>query len=327
MKCRPAIFAVAAMAVLCPASVAAGALVPDGTIALPDTSGRIDHMSVDPARKRLFVAELGNGSVDVIDLASRKVIHRITGLDEPQGVVYVPKTDVLAVASGGDGTVRLYDGNTFALRGTIALGDDADNARAGPGDGEVTVGNGSGSLAIIDTEKARKASEVGLAKHPEAFQLAPAENRAFVNVPDAGRIAVVDLKTGKQIASWSPPGLSSPFPMALGPAGDVTVVFRGQSKLAVFDESNGRLKAATETCGDADDVFFDARRQRYYVSCGEGVIDVFDVRGPERIAQIATSSGARTSLFVPELDRLYVAARAGLLFGSNAGILIFKPVP
>jgi hypothetical protein len=64
------------------------------------------------------------------------------------------------------------------------------------------------------------------------------------------------------------------------------------------------------------------------VSCGSGAIDVFDAGSLEikHLARIATASGARTSLFVPEIDRLFVAARAGV-FGSNASIRIFRPAP
>lgn len=88
---------------------------------------------------------------------------------------------------------------------------------------------------------------------------------------------------------------------------------------------DGAVVTRMPTCGDADDVFLDVGRRRIYVSCGEGVVDVFAVRGDayERIARVPTAPGARTSLFVPELDRLFVAARA--TFGQPASILVFKP--
>jgi DNA-binding beta-propeller fold protein YncE len=148
-------------------------------IALPNTSGRIDYLDIDLKRKRLFVVELGNGSVDVVDLGSGKVVHRISGLDEPQGVVYVPKSDLLAVASGGDGTLRVFSGSDFARRGMIKLGDDADNVRLDPRDGNIVVGYGSGDLAIVDPEKAVKLEDIRLPDHPEAFQLSPSDGRAY----------------------------------------------------------------------------------------------------------------------------------------------------
>jgi hypothetical protein len=75
-------------------------------------------------------------------------------------------------------------------------------------------------------------------------------------------------------------------------------------------------------------VFFDARRQRIYVSCGAGEIAVFQQNGGtyRQLTSVQTASGARTSLFVPELDRLFLAVRAGLL-GSQASIQVFRPTP
>jgi hypothetical protein len=99
----------------------APALQLERTIPLPAVTGRIDHMAIDLGRRRLFVAELGNNTVDVIDLASGKAAHRIQGLKEPQGIGYAPKADVIAIANAGDGSVRLFRGTDFAPLGTVAL--------------------------------------------------------------------------------------------------------------------------------------------------------------------------------------------------------------
>src|ERR1700754_3825248 len=126
------------------------ALALDRVIPLKSVFGRIDHLAVDLVRKRLIVAELGNDTVEVIDIAAGEVVHRLTGLKEPQGVAYVPDSDLIAVASAGDGTVRLFNGTTFEAAGVIQLGDDADNIRVDPNNGQIIVGYGSGALAIID---------------------------------------------------------------------------------------------------------------------------------------------------------------------------------
>lgn len=317
--------------VLCGSGVAAFAdrpspLTLEATIALPHTSGRIDHLGVDLTRKRLFVAELGNGSVDVVDLGSRSVVHRISGLNEPQGVVYEPKSDLLVVASGGDGTVRVFSANDFSPRGMIKLGSDADNVRLDARSGNVVAGYGGGGLAIVDPARAVNLEDIALPGHPEGFQLSASDGLAYVNVPDAHQIAVVDLGAGKLIAGWTVPHLTENFPMALGDGGTIAVAFRSTPRLVRFDRASGRAITTNDTCGDADDVFFDAERQRYYVSCGAGAIDVFQMTGGavHPLARVATASGARTSLFVPELDRLFLAVRAGW-FGSDAAIQIFRP--
>jgi DNA-binding beta-propeller fold protein YncE len=301
-------------------------LVIEATIALPHTSGRIDHLAIDLARKRLFVAEFSNGTVDVVDLDRRQIVHRLTGLNGPQGVLYVPSADRLAVASGGDGTLRLFDADTFSAWGIIRLGDDADNVRLAPDGHDVLVGYGNGGIATIDPVQGTVRAKLALAAHPEGFQVTP-EGRAYVNVPDARDIAVADLNAERLVATWTFPAETGNFPMALGEAGVVAVVFRGPARFVRIDGAAGREISRNDTCDDADDVFFDARRQRYYVSCGRGEIDTYRLGGGDAkaLAPVVTSRGARTSLFVPEFDRLYVASRAGLL-GSDASIRVMRPV-
>jgi YVTN family beta-propeller protein len=321
--------AAALLLALCGAAAApepAAPLVLDAVIPLPDVAGRIDHLALDRARNHLFVAELGNNSVDVVDIESRKVIFRIRGLQEPQGIAYVTGSDLIVVACGGDGTVRFYSGADFSPRGSVDLGDDADNVRVDPRNGHVVIGYGDGGLAVVEPQSRSKIADIALPGHPEGFQLVPTLDRAFVNIPDAREIAVVDLAAAKAIGHWKPAGLYANFPMAIAEPTSVIIVFRSPSVLAQFDATSGRLLQRIQTCGDADDVFVDGRRKRLYVSCGQGVVDVFQAEeaGHRRIGRVASSFGARTSLFVPELDRLFVAARAGLL-GSTATIRIYRP--
>lgn len=315
--------------IACNAVRADDALVLEGKIRLPAVSGRVDHMAVDFARKRLFVAEIGNNTLDVVDLDAGRQIRRISGLAEPQGVGYAPQADLVAVANGGDGSVRFYHGAELAPAGAVMLGSDADDVRIDPGTGNFVVGYGSGGLAIIDPNGRAKIGDVELAAHPEGFVIGAA-GRAYVNVPGAGQIAVVDLLSKKWLAGWKLPELRANFPIALDAAGTtVATVFRRPPMLVLIHAANGTPIARLDACGDADDVFFDPKRQRIYVSCGAGFVDVF-AAGPTgayaRLSRIETASGARTALFVPQLDRLYVAARAGSL-RSDAAILVLRPVP
>src|ERR1700730_13277094 len=305
------------------------ALVLDGKIALPGGAGRIDHMAVDLRRNRLPAAEVGSGGLGVVNIEGGRRQKQTAELREPQGVAYAQKTDLIVVASAGDGTVRFLRGDDLAPAGSLALGNDADNIRIDPRTGDLIVGYGSGGLAIIDPGAKSKSADIKLEAHPESCQLAAASGRIFVNVPDAGHIAVVDLATAKQSASWTVSGLRANFPMAIDDSGAViAVVFRQPAKLVLLDTKTGAPAQQLDTCGDADDVFFDRKRQRIYVSCGAGAVNVFqaDAVGYRPLARVDTSSGARTALFVPEIDRLFVAARAGLL-GSDAAILVFRPLP
>jgi DNA-binding beta-propeller fold protein YncE len=300
----------------------------EAKIALGDVRGRIDHMAMDLKRRRLFVAELGNDSVAIVDLQNRKLVGRIAQLKEPQGVGYEPSTDTLYVANAGDGSVRLFDGSDYKSAGQIALGSDADNIRVDGATHRVFVGYGSGALAIIDPATRAKIGDVALKAHPESFQIDPDTDQVFVNVPGTQAIAVVDRTSQKQIAKWPLPDRGANFPMTLDQARHrILVIFRASAELGVFNMMGGKPVATAETCDDADDLFVDAKRGRVYVSCGAGVLDVFEAEGAayRRIARVPTVAGARTSLFVPDLDCLLVAARASSI--APAAIWVYRPLP
>src|SRR5215468_9311727 len=167
-------------------------------IELGEVKGRIDHLAFDPSRKRLFVAELGNNSVAVVDLNLGKVVHRISDLKEPQGIGYVTASDTVYVASGGDGTLRMFAGENLESIGRIDLGDDADNIRVDQPAERVYVGYGTGALAVIEASTRTKISDIALSAHPESFQLDGRTHRIFVYIPTKQSIAVVDRDAGRE---------------------------------------------------------------------------------------------------------------------------------
>jgi sugar lactone lactonase YvrE len=300
----------------------------EAKIPLGDVKGRIDHLAVDLAKQRLFVAELGNDSVGIVDLSASKVSGRLRGLKEPQGVGYVPSTDALYVSNASDGSVRLFRGQDLKEAGRIELGGDADNIRIDSTGNQVIVGYGAGALAIIDAKDNRKIAEIALGGHPESFRLESGGSRIFVNVPDAHAIEVADRQSGKVTAKWPMGQSSANFPMILDEASQqVLVVFRNPPTLITFSMKDGAPVASARTCRDSDDVFMDAIRHRVYVSCGEGFLDVFepDAGTFRRTAHLPTAPGARTALFVPELDRLFLAVRAR--DQEPAAIWVYRPDP
>jgi YVTN family beta-propeller protein len=297
-------------------------------IPLGEVKGRIDHMAVDLAGRRLFVAELGNGSVGVVDLSTLQVSGRIRGLKEPQGVGYLPSTDTVYVASAGDGSVRMYRGRDLEEAAHIQLGEDADNIRVDSAGNRVFVGYGQGWLAVIDAGQIRNLSDVALHGHPEGFQLGNGGDRIFVNVPDAHAVEVVDRQRGEVVARWKTGPAGENFPMALAEAsGQILVAFRAPAMLSAFSMVDGARVKDARTCRDADDLFVDAKRHRVYVSCGDAHLDVFELKDGSfrRMARLPTAHGARTSLFVPELDRLFLAVRARA--GEKAAIWVYRPSP
>ena len=281
------------------------------TIELPRVEGRIDHLAFDAATQRLYVAALGNNSVEVLDIGAGSHLKSLTGFREPQGIAVVPDIKSVAVANGqGDG-VQLMGAEDYRLGSMIRLGDDADNVRYDASAKRVYVGFGSGALAAIDPVAARVLAEAKLAGHPESFQLERGGLRVFINVPTAQQIAVVDRSSMKVAATWPVTAAGANYPMALDEANHrLFIGCRRPARALVFDTTTGKHIASFDIVGDTDDLFFDPTRKRLYVTGGDGFIDVVQDEGANkfaRVAHIATAAGARTSLFVPDKGRLFLA--------------------
>ena len=294
------------------------------TISLGQVAGRIDHLAIDLAGKRLFVSELGANSVAVVDLESGRVIRQIDGLREPQGISVSPETGLIAIASAGDGSVRLFKADDLAPTGAIELGDDADNIRSDRA-GRLVIGYGSGGLATLDTATGQKVGDIALPAHPEGFEIDPRRNRIYVNLPTAHEVAVIDAASRKIIAKWGPWLAVGNFPMALDDASDrLFSGYRWPPSIVAIDTASGEILNRVGSCGDADDLFYDGGRKRLYASCGDGHVVIFDAaRDLRETSRISTRKGARTSLFVPTLDRLFVAIP---MFGDQlAEIRVYAP--
>jgi DNA-binding beta-propeller fold protein YncE len=297
-----------------------------GRIELPGVEGRFDHFAFDAASGRLFVAALGNNSIEVIDTHAAKRMTSVRGGDEPQGLGFVAPGQLI-VANGGTGEVQFREGDDLHVAARLETVGDADNVRSDFAARRAYVGVGSGALLAIDPSTGKKLNEVRLAAHPESFQLERVGPRIFVNVPNAHQIAVVDRQTMSILATWKITAAAANYPMALDEDGRrLFVVCRNPPRALVYDPTSGAMTASFETVGDADDVFWDARRKRLYVIGGEGFVDVFQQAGDDRFtraAHLATGSGARTGLFVSEIDRLFVAVpHRG---GQQAAILVLEP--
>jgi hypothetical protein len=280
------------------------------TFALPAVRGRIDHLVYDASTQRLFVAALGNGSLEVIDVQKGERVTGVDGLPEPQGVALVPARGMVAVACGGDGTLRLYDCATLAKKAEIEVGADADNVRLSADGATLLVGEGDGSLAFVDVGKLQLRGKAKLPGHPESFQLDG--QRAVVNVPGARPAAVVavDLEQRRATATFALADAGN-YPMAFDSGrGRLLVACRKPARLCVLDAASGKTLSRTECVDDADDVFLDDKNGRVLVIGGGGAVDVFAFGAGdacERIASVPTSKGARTGLWVPGLRRLFVA--------------------
>ena len=282
-------------------------------------------MSIDVKGQRLFVSALGNNTVEVIDLKAGKRANTISGLKEPQGVLYVPGSDRLYVASSKDGTVKIFDATQLKLLKTVEYSDDADNLRYDSSRERIYVGFGDGALGELDSD-GKKIGEIKLDSHPESFQLEKNSARIYVNLPKSRKIAVLDREKGTVLTTWGTGMSFNNYPMALDEQNHrLFVVTRLPARLLVMDTSSGKTVQTLSAVGDCDDVFYDQSRKRIYASGGEGAISVFEQQDADHykeVGRIVTVKGARTSFFSLDLSRLYLAVRRQ--GSSTAMIQVFE---
>ena len=295
------------------------------TIPMESVKGRIDHLSVSLRDHSIFVAALGNNTVEILDSQSGK--HRtIPGLSEPQGIVYLADSNRLFITNGGGDRVDIVDADSLVLLAKMDGMADADNVRQDPVSKKIYVGHGKGALRILDAANGESAGDIALPGHPEAFELERAGRRIFVNVPSAHAVVVVDRMKRKVLASWDTMEVAGNFAMALDEKGRrLFVSARWPPLMLVYDIDSGKVVARVPIAGDSDDLFFDPEHKRVYVICGEGKVDVIRQETPDRYAlegAVDTASRARTGLFVAEESRLYVAAPAS--GKAPARLLVFR---
>ncbi len=313
-----------ALAALLPAAAARAQAPPLQllrTVRMTGVHGRIDHFDVDPLGHRLFMSALGNDTLEVFNLRTLQHLHTIPGLSEPQGVTFVPPSDRIFIANGGDGVVRIYDAGSYAPAGSVRLPSDADDTRYDPATNRVWVGfggRGHAGLAALDGTTGKLVETIPLPAHPESFQLDPAGPLIYVNIPTAGNIvAVVDRNTRRRIATWTLHGAAWNFPMALdATANRLFIACRRPAEVLVLDAITGRILARLPCVASADDLWYDAANRRIYVSGGGGAVTVIQQQDPDHyrlLAAVPTPPGGRTSLLLPALRRFYLGiwGRAG----------------
>ena len=223
------------------------------TIAMPAVKGRIDHLAIDRKGHRLFVAALGNNTVEVLDVGRNRHERSLAGFGEPQGVLYLEQFNRLYVTNGSAGRVDILDATSLAPVKHLAKLDDADNVRHDAARGGVVVGYGKGALRMLDAASGEPSGDIRLAGHPESFQLERKGPRIFVNVPDARQVAVLERVKREVSATWKVSAARANYPMALDEAGGrLFVGARSPAVMLVYDtaparSSPRRRSAATPT--------------------------------------------------------------------------------
>jgi DNA-binding beta-propeller fold protein YncE len=309
------------------------------TIPMPNVKGRIDHMDVDVKGKRLFVAGLENGSLEVVDLAAGKWSKSIPGFKKTQGVVYIPSLNKVFVASGDDGMLRVFRGDSLELLDSIKLEPGPNRVTYDPrtkilyvGYGGKDAGKDYGEVGIIDAKTDKSVGDIKVEAHPAELLLDKSGKTLYVFVSSVSKVQDVDTKKREVVSTW---------PLSSQRNGDgafdekthrLFIGTRTPPQMIVMDSNTGKEVAGLPTVEGMDGVYFNTAQKRVYVSGGRdndvGYVFAYqqkDADHYESIGKIATRPGAGTSFWSPELNRFYVGAPAHDT--EEAAILVFEPQP
>jgi DNA-binding beta-propeller fold protein YncE len=307
------------------------------TTPLAGFKGDLDHSAVDLKGHRLFVTAEVHKTVEVFDLNTGEHIHSITGFGTPHEILFRPNSNTLIVADGGNpGTCKLVDGKTYQIIDTINLPPGVDSAEYNPVTKEYYVESrgpdpaaNTHTISIIDTEHFKHVTDFTLpGRRSEAMAIDRAGKKMYVNLTD--EVGVVDLPTRQLTARWPVPEAHVQNSMALDESNHrLFIATRNPPKLFVFDTDTGKVVTSLPCVGVNDDMTFDTKRKRLYIT-GDGATSVFAQRDAdhyEHIVDVPTGYRAKTSLYVKELNRLYINVSGGDNPDAPVGLQIYQVLP
>ena len=307
------------------------------TISIPNVKGRLDHMEVDVQGKRLFVAGLENGTFEVADLRAGKWTRSIPGLKKPQGALYIPELNKLFLASGDDGMVRVFRGDTLQLLDSIELEPGPNRIVYEPNSKVVYVGYGGkdagkdyGEVGVIDAKNDKHIGDIKVTAHPSELLLNKSGTTLFVFISIANQIQVIDTSKRQPLSTW-PVSSQRPGDAAFDESTSrLFIGTRTPPEMIVMDAKLGKEVAHLPTAEGMDGVYFDGAHKRVYVSGGRdmpaGSIYIYRQKTAdqyEAIGKVPTRAGAGTSFWSTELNRYYVAAPAN--DKEEAAVLVYEP--
>ena len=281
------------------------------TIVLKGKAGKLDHLALDAKRERLFLANTANGSLDVVDLKEGKLFKQIKGQTGIQGIAYATDLDKVFVGLGGGGLCNVFGGEQYQPLKTIKFSGDADNTRYDPATHLTFVAHDEKALGIIDAKTYAVSPDLKLPGAAEGFQIESKRPRLYLTIPSPSQVLVIDTVKKEVLATYPIKAASNGHPLAIDEANKrIFIGCRTDPTVVVLDSESGKEITSVAIPKDIDDLHYDAKRKKLYASCGEGFLVVLNQASPDKYEvteKVPTVSQAKTSLFNPDANRLYLA--------------------
>jgi hypothetical protein len=322
------------------------------TIPLPGVKGRLDHMAVDLEKKRLFVAAVDNGTLEVLDLGAGRAINSIAGMKDTQDALFLGGDFNKLYVSSLDGTLRIFQGETFRLVQALKLEPDPNRLLYDPMTDLIYFGYGGQNAGFDAYERVgiMQAKRGARSDQLVADMIAPTYrpgHLAELALEDDGKLLVCDSRADLIFQfDTRRRELLKAWPAHGDGAGDMSIdrahhrLFVGTripAEMTVYNSLSGEEIVSLPGPETMDGVYYDVDLKRIYMSGGRwygtpeaspGWVYVYQQKDADHyalVSKIMTRPGSGTSLFVPSLKRLYVASQA--IGDQEAAILAFEPAP
>src|SRR5215469_17029132 len=246
--------------------------------------GDFDHFTFDLEGHRLFLTAEANGLVQIFDTRTNQLVHTIRGLEAPHSMVYRSDLKRLFVVDGDASEIKVFDTDTYELVGRITLYIDADSQAYDPQTKLMyVVSGGRGAhtpysyVSVVDTTESKKIRDIKIdTEWLEALALDGTTARLFVNMTAENAVGVIDRNQHSVQAKWPiPTDTQQNLPLFFDRAnGRLLLTTRKSPALIVLDSGTGTVKANVPCVGMVDDIAYDPKLKRVYLS-GDQFVEVF----------------------------------------------------
>jgi DNA-binding beta-propeller fold protein YncE len=258
-------------------------------IPLPGGSTRFDYQWLDAAKRRLYIAHLGDSSLLVFDLDAQRVIREIPQLPSVHGVVAAPDRQLVLATATAEKTLVLIDDQTFEIKARVPAGQYPNGLAYDPTSGKAFVSNNAGpGVAVIDLETARALPSIELGGGAGNTQYDAGSGHVLAAVHGLPVLSEIEPSTSKIVARLTLHGVSSCHGLLVSaPERLAFAACRGSSpRLVVVDLQAHRQLLSLPLPADIDVLAFDAGLQRLYAASENGTVVAFAVNPDHTLSEL-----------------------------------------
>ena len=293
------------------------------SVELPGYSGDFDHFAVDYDRNRLLLAAEDHGTLEVFDLKTSAHLRTVEGFGNPHSILVRKGSPTVLITDSEKEGATLRDAETYDRKKSVVLTPGSDTSKYDAAANVLFVVTGgkdvdmkTANLEAVNPDTGAKLGSITFQdNHVEAMTFDENDPRLFINLTQTNKIAVVDRKSLRLIATWQVTPAKQNAMVAFDAAQHrLYVVCRDPGMVVAMNSDNGTIVDTLPAPLRSDEVQYDHEKHRLYVPGGEGYMGIYDTSNADHlklIEKVNTAPGAKTGLLVAPMHRLFLAVSPG----------------